>query len=60
MRFANYVVEADLRSRQPITHFKIHRHGSSVRHLIWWKLSMMYGPAGHGRGGSGVREGEGA
>jgi hypothetical protein len=48
MRFLNYVIEPSLRSLQPITHFKINRYpGHSMRHLVWWKLSVQYGPVQH-------------
>jgi hypothetical protein len=43
MKLFNYVIESNWRSLQPITHFKIHRYPGSVRHLVWWKLSVMYG-----------------
>lgn len=46
MKLLNYTVEASLRSRQPITHFKIHRY-SSTRHLVWWMLSVQWSPTLH-------------
>lgn len=46
MNIGNFTVEADLRSLQPITHFKIHRYKGGVNHLVWWKLSVMYGRTG--------------
>lgn len=36
----NLDVRADLRSRQPWTHFRIHRTEYS-RHLVWGKLSIL-------------------
>lgn len=46
MRALSYTIEANLRSLQPITHFKIHRYhrNNPVRHLVWWKLSVMWSP----------------
>jgi hypothetical protein len=45
MNIGNFTVETSLRSLQPITHFKIHRH-RDYSHLVWWKLSVMYGRTG--------------
>lgn len=42
MKLLNYIVEANLRSLQPITHFKIHKR-PGYKHLVWWKLSVLYG-----------------
>jgi hypothetical protein len=46
MKLFNYIIEGNGRSLQPITHFKIHRYPSGVKHLVWWKLSVMYGRSG--------------
>lgn len=44
MRLLGYTVEADLRARSPMTHFKIHRDRyGSHRHLVWGKLSLIWG-----------------
>jgi hypothetical protein len=42
MKLLNYTIEASLRSRQPITHFKVHRY-RTYKHLVWWNLSVLYG-----------------
>lgn len=45
MKLLNHTVEANLRARCKITNFKIHRRRHSpVRHLVWWRLSLQYGP----------------
>lgn len=42
MKIFNHVVEADLRSLQPWTHFKIHTY-EMHRHLVWGRLSVLFG-----------------
>lgn len=46
MKALGYVIESNGRSLQPITHFKIHRYHprAKIRHLVWWRFSVMYGP----------------
>lgn len=46
MKILNHIIEGNLRSLQPIAHFKIHRWPGGVKHLVWWKLSVTYGPNG--------------
>jgi hypothetical protein len=47
MKILNHIVEANLSSRHPWTHFKIHkspRFGPPMyRHLVWGKLSVIFG-----------------
>lgn len=42
MKLLSYTVEGNLRSLQPITHFKIHHWKSGTRHLVFWKLSVLW------------------
>jgi hypothetical protein len=44
MKLFGYIVEADLRARHSFTHLKIHRRSNDTRHLVWGKLSIIYGP----------------
>lgn len=42
MKLLNHIVEVRMSSRRPWTHFKVHRYGL-YRHLVWGKLSVIYG-----------------
>ena len=43
MKLFGYVIETRLSSRHPFTHFKIHRRSWDTRHLVWGKISVLYG-----------------
>lgn len=46
MKLLNYTIEANLRSLQPFSHIKLHRH-RHYKHLVWWKLSILFGKTHH-------------
>lgn len=44
MKVFNYVIELNLRARQPWSHFRIHRHRNLMySHLVFGKLSVVWG-----------------
>ena len=44
MKLFNYIIEPNFRSRHSFNHFKIHRRGSGTKHLVWGKISILFGP----------------
>lgn len=52
MKLFNYVIEVRFHSRQPWSHFRVHRHRAGgcrwsgpvlYRHLVWGRLSVIFG-----------------
>lgn len=44
MKIFNYIIEPSLNSRHPFNHFKIHKRSRETRHLVWGKISVLFGP----------------
>lgn len=42
MKLLNHVVELNLRARNTLSHFRIHRR-PYYTHVCWWKVSLIYG-----------------
>jgi len=44
MKLFGYIIEPSLSSRHSFNHFRLHKRGSGTRHLVWGKISVLYGP----------------
>lgn len=43
MKLFGYIIEPSLSSRHSFKHFKIHKRSYDTRHLVWGKISVLYG-----------------
>lgn len=44
MKLFGYIIESSLNSKHLFKHFKVHKRGAGIKHLVWGKLSIIFGP----------------
>jgi hypothetical protein len=43
MKLFGYIIEPSLSSKHSFKHFRLHRRSRETRHLVWGKISIVYG-----------------